>query len=372
MEYCSQCHATTTEACSKCHADGLPPGPVPSAPPAGMVADGRALYSRYCSTCHGMQGGQVASVSLLSNEYLTKQGFFALERMASEGHGGMPAFGKAHGGPLTDDEIRAIIAHLKLAAEGPGQARGDLLFDKNCAVCHGAKGDKMPLVNLSSAAFIGSLKAGGIAQVVSEGKGGMPAFGKLRGGSLSFDEIVAIERFVATMGQGPGPVTPKAIPHDLAGRDDCLVCHGAGGLKAGARRSPGAHQAMYARRATSRWARPLRRRPRPSRTACWDGTIAWSVTPRADRNQLRPATRAGQSTCVRYATSRLLRWPARHPRPWRARRLSRWRRPYPMPPPERPTACPATPLAVSSRCRPATPGGPTTCARCVTHPGSPA
>ena len=44
MEYCAQCHAATTEACTKCHGAGVPPGPIPISPPAGMVADGTTLF----------------------------------------------------------------------------------------------------------------------------------------------------------------------------------------------------------------------------------------------------------------------------------------------------------------------------------------
>ncbi|MFQ6618791.1 MAG: c-type cytochrome, partial [Fidelibacterota bacterium] len=98
MEYCSQCHAAVTESCIKCHGEKIPPGPIPYAPPAGITGDGRSLYSRYCIECHGIKGDGVEGINLRSREFLEGRGFVALWEMATEGHGGMPAFGKEKGG----------------------------------------------------------------------------------------------------------------------------------------------------------------------------------------------------------------------------------------------------------------------------------
>lgn len=227
MEYCAQCHATTTEACTKCHGDGVPPGPIPISPPAGMVADGRTLYTQNCAECHGLKGDRIAEADLSSGEFLRARGFSALEKLAAEGHGGMPAFGVAQGGPLSDDEIRAIIAHLKLAAEGPATADGEALYARDCLVCHGEDGSKVREANLSSAEFLDSLGDEGIIQAISEGKGSMPGWGILYGGPLSYDEIVAVARYTKSLA---GTLAGLGIiPHRTEGLDHCLECHGRAG-----------------------------------------------------------------------------------------------------------------------------------------------
>jgi len=224
MEYCAQCHAATTEACSKCHGTGVPPGPIPVAPPAGMVADGTTLYKQHCASCHGLRGDQITEADLSSSDFLTARGFSALEKLATEGHGGMPAFGIAQGGSLTDEEIRAIIAHLKLAAEGPVKANGETLYARDCLVCHGEKGDKVAAADLSSVEFLNSLSDEGILKAISEGAGAMPAWGLPHGGPLSYDEIVAVARYTKSLA---GTLAGLGIiPHRIEGLDHCLDCHG--------------------------------------------------------------------------------------------------------------------------------------------------
>ncbi|MFQ6033324.1 MAG: c-type cytochrome, partial [Candidatus Bipolaricaulia bacterium] len=227
MEYCSQCHATTVEPCAKCHAGGIPSGPPPSPFPAGLAGDGRGLYSRYCANCHGTEGDRVAGVDLKSREFLGIRSFATLRIIVAEGHGGMPSFGELLGGPLTDDEIRAIIAYLKLSSEGFA-TNGPSLYASNCVVCHGAEGKKMPTVDLSSAEFINSLGREGISRAIREGKGGMPAFSKPAGGPLSYEEIEAIVRYVVSL--AGAPPKPELDLAALYG-DNCAACHGEDGSR---------------------------------------------------------------------------------------------------------------------------------------------
>ncbi|MFQ6116691.1 MAG: c-type cytochrome, partial [Candidatus Bipolaricaulia bacterium] len=227
MEYCSQCHATTTESCGKCHAGEIPAGALPPPFPAGLVGDGRGLYSRYCASCHGAAGDRVAGVNLRSPEFLGIRSFDTLRIIVAEGHGGMPSFGELWGGPLTDDEIRAIVAHLRLSSEGFA-ANGPSLYDNNCAVCHGATGEKMPAVDFSSAEFIESLGRAGISHAIREGKGGMPAFSKPAGGPLSYEEIEAIVRYVVSL--AGAPPKPELDLAALYG-DNCAACHGEDGSR---------------------------------------------------------------------------------------------------------------------------------------------
>jgi len=222
MEYCAQCHAVTVEACTKCHIEKIPPGPIPTAPPAGVTGDGRSFYSKYCAECHGAKGDKIAGINLRSKEFLTGRGLAALQQIASQGHGGMPPFGREWGGPFTEDEIRALIAYLKLSAEGIA-VNGQALFENYCAICHGAQGDKMPTVKLNDPAFLSSLGRDNILKTIREGKGGMPAFSKAKGGPLAYEEISSLEQYLSALAGG---LIKEA---SALYTQNCAACHGESG-----------------------------------------------------------------------------------------------------------------------------------------------
>ncbi len=224
MGYCAQCHAVTVESCSKCHPAGVPAGLMPVIRPAGLLGDGRSLYQRYCAQCHGARGDEVEGVELRSKEFLQREGQEVLKEIAQEGHGGMPAFGQKFGGPFTDDEIRALTAYLQLSAEGIA-ASGQTLFDNYCSSCHGPKGDKMPTVRLNDPDFFGKLEHEEVLQTIREGKAGMPAFSVARGGPLSFEEILAVARYLDELA-GTTVRSPSAIYSQ-----SCALCHGPTGAQ---------------------------------------------------------------------------------------------------------------------------------------------
>lgn len=224
MEYCSQCHATTIEPCAKCHIDKIPPGPIPLAPPAGLVGDGKALYNRNCSSCHGAEGSSVKDVNLRSKELYREYDVKSLRQMTLEGHQNMPSFAAARGGMLTDDEVRAIIAHLKLSTAGV-QANGQALFDNYCGVCHGTEGDKMPTVDLSSPETTQKLSNERIIKAIRVGKEGMPAFGKPHGGLLPFESIVTLAKYTRTLSAVEPEIGLAADGFTLY-RTHCADCHG--------------------------------------------------------------------------------------------------------------------------------------------------
>jgi mono/diheme cytochrome c family protein len=224
MEYCAECHAVTVEACSKCHPAGVPEGPMPVIRPAGVLGDGRSLYRRYCAECHGEDGKGVGGVELRSKEFLEREGLEALRRIAQEGHGGMPAFGQALGGPFTDDEIRALAAYLKLSAEEIAVG-GQTLYEGYCSVCHGPGGEKIPKVRLGDPEFLTSLGHEEILRVIQEGRGGMPAFSKARGGPLSFEETLAVARYLDELA-GVAVRSPATLFSD-----SCVQCHGPDGAR---------------------------------------------------------------------------------------------------------------------------------------------
>lgn len=116
------------------------------------VQHGRETYTEQCATCHGGQGeGGVGTA--LNNKALLKstfdEVFFSVIRSGVPSTQ-MPAWSVDFGGPLTDEDIRSVVAFIRaweptapeIAPEvfEPSPARGALLFETTCAVCHGSKG----------------------------------------------------------------------------------------------------------------------------------------------------------------------------------------------------------------------------------------
>ncbi|MDQ1301269.1 MAG: hypothetical protein QG637_1190 [Chloroflexota bacterium] len=133
---------------------------------AAQAQAGGELFAEHCAECHGESGegaelkgesGQVTS-PLNSEDFLVGHFDDTIFQLISYGQPGegMQAFGLAYGGPLNDQQIRAIIAFMRAWAEPeeePAQAdaaAADLakienpsfikdikpIFDKKCANCH--------------------------------------------------------------------------------------------------------------------------------------------------------------------------------------------------------------------------------------------
>jgi mono/diheme cytochrome c family protein len=133
---------------------------------AAQIAAGEELYQKHCAECHGAdgEGAQLKSgeftAPLNSEDYLKTHyddTTSEIIRFGQPGEG-MQAFGLAYGGPLTDQEIRIIVAFMRawaapeeeapdaksLAAlaelariETPSFARHvKPILDKKCASCH--------------------------------------------------------------------------------------------------------------------------------------------------------------------------------------------------------------------------------------------
>jgi mono/diheme cytochrome c family protein len=116
------------------------------------IQHGREIYIEQCASCHGSQGeGGVGTV--LNNKTLLKntfdEVFFSVIRSGVPSTQ-MPAWSVDFGGPLTDEDIRSVVAFIRAweptAPEiepevlKPSPTRGALLFETTCAVCHGSEG----------------------------------------------------------------------------------------------------------------------------------------------------------------------------------------------------------------------------------------
>jgi mono/diheme cytochrome c family protein len=126
------------------------------------VQHGRRVYSEQCVSCHGPEGeGGIGTAlndkSLLKNTL--DEIFYSVIRSGVPSTQ-MPAWSVDFGGPLTDEDVRDVVAFIRAweptAPEvepeifEPDSSRGALLFSTTCAICHGDDGkgsDDGPAVN---------------------------------------------------------------------------------------------------------------------------------------------------------------------------------------------------------------------------------
>ena len=126
--------------------------------PADRVLDFATLYARNCAGCHGADGQFGPAPPLNDPLFLAIVPDDVVSMIVDEGRPGtpMPAFSRRYGGPLTDEQIRALAEGIKprwksdragpappaySSAGGKGDpGRGREVFAKVCATCHGDEG----------------------------------------------------------------------------------------------------------------------------------------------------------------------------------------------------------------------------------------
>ncbi|MDR3634643.1 MAG: c-type cytochrome [Isosphaeraceae bacterium] len=146
--------ATLAAGCARTSSPGGADRPVP----ADRVLDFATLYGQNCAGCHGADGQFGPAPPLNDPLFLALVPDTDLAMIIAEGRPEtpMPAFSRDAGGTLTDDQVQALADGLKArwkaerpaaptpaysAAEGHGdRARGQRVFDRACATCHGKDG----------------------------------------------------------------------------------------------------------------------------------------------------------------------------------------------------------------------------------------
>jgi cytochrome c oxidase cbb3-type subunit 3 len=160
-------------------------------PPAPLAVhtpepDGRALYTRYCSLCHGAsgEGYRADHASALSNQDFLASASDGFLRVAiTRGRPGtnMSAWGKAFGGPLTDRDIEALVARLREWQHVPrvdldrAPVRGDPsraapIFAARCASCHGTQGQGRYAVSLNNPVFLATATDAYLRHAIARGR----------------------------------------------------------------------------------------------------------------------------------------------------------------------------------------------------------
>jgi len=80
-----------------------------------QIAAGRQLWSLNCAMCHGTQGEGGDSPALNSQEFLKSVSDEQMHGIVAGGIPGsaMPAWLDEYGGPLTDQQIAAVVAYVR-------------------------------------------------------------------------------------------------------------------------------------------------------------------------------------------------------------------------------------------------------------------
>lgn len=190
---CSKRVGVETEATAPAPTKAKAPEPVtapvvPQPAPAQLeepsqVAKGAELYGRMCAVCHGAQGeGYKAdqATALAQPDFLASVSDDFLGYAIAEGRAGttMSAWYKEAGGPLSVEDIRALLALLRSWQKTPSvtldeapargvASRGKEIFARECERCHGAKG---PSVRILARQWLAHTSAGFVRHALLQGR----------------------------------------------------------------------------------------------------------------------------------------------------------------------------------------------------------
>ena len=172
------------------------------------VTHGEEIFTAQCASCHGASGEGGVGPALNDRQVLKTtfdDVFFSVIRSGVPGTQ-MPPWSVDFGGPLTDEDVRDVVVFMRAweattpeiqqAEFEPDPARGLLLFESTCVVCHGENGqgtDTAPRLNDPDR--LNSLPDEWYNSVITNGRParGMPTWGTV----LTADQV---EDLVALFG----------------------------------------------------------------------------------------------------------------------------------------------------------------------------
>lgn len=218
--------------------------------------EGAQLFASNCAVCHGQfgEGGPNPAnpsdtiVPISSAEFLKTRDDFTLRNIISEGQPdfGMSPFGSANGGPLSDDQIDALVAYIRAwetnppvnlppeVAAGRAALNGSQVFANVCARCHGANGEGGIGPALNTQDFQNRYDDQTLLNTITNGREATPmiAWGEV----LSPSQLQQLVQYIRTLktsaGASEGTATPTAsgfsgqvLPILQA---KCQMCHNSG------------------------------------------------------------------------------------------------------------------------------------------------
>jgi cytochrome c oxidase cbb3-type subunit 3/ubiquinol-cytochrome c reductase cytochrome c subunit len=200
--------------------------------PTAKEKRGDMLYHRMCAVCHGPTGQGYAAdqaPSLTRPDFLAAAEDSFLRTAILEGRGGttMSAWSSFRGGPLTLDDAVALVDYLRSWSDRPQRAldnrpaagdaaRGDALYVRECAGCHGQHGVDGPFVGIGGFDFLRMATDGFMRQAIREGRPGtlMPAFAD-RLGDGGIDDVLTYLRSLQKTATAPHRPPAKLPPLPL-------------------------------------------------------------------------------------------------------------------------------------------------------------
>ena len=193
------------------------------------AAHGAALYARMCAVCHGDRGqGYVAdeATALAHPDFLASVSDAYLRFAIRVGRTGtkMSAWHADRGGPLSDADVDALVAHLRSWQTQPALAldespvrgdpkRGKAHFERSCASCHGREARQVRILNRQ---LLLHATPGFLRQAILHGRAGtpMPAFEASLGARGVEDVVAYLTSLPAWLAPGEQVATasPPMIP----------------------------------------------------------------------------------------------------------------------------------------------------------------
>jgi mono/diheme cytochrome c family protein len=171
------------------------------------VQRGSEVYTAQCTGCHGVQGEGGVGPALNNRAVLknTQDAVFFSVIRSGVPNTQMPSWSVDFGGPLTDDEIRDLVAFLRAwepaapevvpAVRQPDPAQGALLFSSTCSMCHGedGQGGKAGIPAINDPAHLERFDDTWYRQTIANGRPakGMPTWGTVLS-PAQIDDLVAL------------------------------------------------------------------------------------------------------------------------------------------------------------------------------------
>lgn len=179
------------------------------------VSSGAAVFLTWCAQCHGSgAAGAKGYPNLLDDGWLWGGDIEAIHTTISHGirteedddtrYSEMPAFGRDE--LLETEEIDQVVNYVMSlsgeAQDASGVARGAVIFEENCAACHGADatGDReLGAPNLGDAIWLFGGDYATLTQTVTNSRFGvMPSWNQ----RLSESQVRAVAIYVHQLGGG--------------------------------------------------------------------------------------------------------------------------------------------------------------------------
>ncbi len=218
--------------------------------------EGAKLFADNCAVCHGQfgEGGPNPAnpsetiVPISSSEFLKTRDDVTLRNIISQGQPnfGMSPFGSSYGGPLSDDQIDALLAYIRSweanppvslppeVASGRAALNGSQIFANVCASCHGAHGEGGIGPSFNTQDFQNRYDDQALLNTITNGREATPmiAWGEV----LSPDQLQQLVHYIRTLkpstnGSGGAVTSPassfsgQVLPILQA---KCQVCHNSG------------------------------------------------------------------------------------------------------------------------------------------------